>query len=244
MNFAIRGIDADLGPHQADSFHNDLHKDLKADTILANPPFKMSDWGGERLKEDVRWKYDVPPTNNANYAWIQHFIYHLSPNGTAGFVMANGSMFTSTTAEMAIRKGIIEDDLVDCIIALPGQLFYTTQIPVCLWFLTRNKKADLKRGFRDRGGETLFIDARRMGKLVDRVHRELTPEDIDLPLYGDDLSLDDLAKLRARIEETTIPHQVDRVLVKETDNPKLLAHIREHGVEWFRREGKSRSGND
>ena len=178
MNLAIRGIDADLGPHQADSFHNDLHKDLKADYILANPPFNMSDWGGERLKEDVRWKYGVPPANNANYAWIQHFIHHLGPNGIAGFVMANGSMSTSTTAELAIRKGIIEDDLVDCIIALPGQLFYTTQIPVCLWFLTRNKKADPKRGYRDRSGETLFIDARRMGRLVDRVHRELTDEDI------------------------------------------------------------------
>ena len=179
MNLAIRGIDANLGPHQADSFHNDLHKDLKADTILANPPFNMSDWGSERLKEDVRWKYGVPPANNANYAWIQHFIHHLGPSGIAGFVMANGSMSTATTAELAIRKGIIEDDRVDCIIALPGQLFYTTPIPVCLWFLTRNKKADPKRGFRDRSGETLFIDARRMGQLVDRVHRELTPEDID-----------------------------------------------------------------
>ena len=179
MNLAIRGIDANLGPHQADSFHNDLHKDLKADTILANPPFNMSDWGSERLMEDVRWKYGVPPANNANYAWIQHFIHHLGPSGIAGFVMANGSMSTATTAELVIRKGIIEDDRVDCIIALPGQLFYTTQIPVCLWFLTRNKKADPKRGFRDRSGETLFIDARRMGQLVDRVHRELTPEDID-----------------------------------------------------------------
>ena len=179
MNLAIRGIDADLGPMHADSFHNDLHKDLKADTILANPPFNMSDWGGERLREDARWKYGVPPANNANYAWIQHFIHHLAPNGIAGFVMANGSMSTSTTAELAIRKGIIEDDLVDCIIALPGQLFYTTQIPVCLWFLTRNKKADPKRGYRDRSGETLFIDARRLGTLVDRVHRELTQEDID-----------------------------------------------------------------
>ena len=179
MNLAIRGLDADLGPHHADTFHNDLHKDLKADYILANPPFNMSDWGGDRLKKDVRWKYGVPPANNANYAWIQHFIYHLAPNGIAGFVMANGSMSTSTTAELTIRKGIIEDDLVDCIIALPGQLFYTTQIPVCLWFLTRNKKADPKRGFRDRRGKTLFIDARRMGQLVDRVHRELRPEEIE-----------------------------------------------------------------
>jgi len=178
MNLAIRHIDADLGPHHADSFHNDLHKDLKADYILANPPFNMSDWGGERLTDDPRWKYGVPPAGNANYAWIQHFIHHLAPNGIAGFVMANGSLSTSTNAEFAIRKGIIEDDLVDCIVALPGQLFYTTQIPVCLWFLTRNKKADPRRGYRDRTGETLFIDARRMGRLVERVHRELTQEEI------------------------------------------------------------------
>ena len=178
MNLAIRHIEADLGPHHADTFFNDLHKDLKADYVLANPPFNMKDWGGERLTHDPRWKYGIPPTGNANYAWIQHFIHHLAPNGIAGFVMANGSLSTSTKAEKAIRKGIIEDDLVECIVALPGQLFYTTQIPACLWFLTRNKKADPKLGFRDRRGETLFIDARRMGRLVDRVHRELTPEEI------------------------------------------------------------------
>ncbi len=178
MNLAIRRIDANLGPHHADTFHNDLHKDLKADYILANPPFNMGDWGGERLRDDPRWKYGVPPENNANYAWIQHFIYHLAPNGIAGFVMANGSLSTSTKAELDIRKAIIEDDLVDCIVALPGQLFYTTQIPVSLWFVTRDKKEDPKRGFRNRQGETLFIDARRMGRLVDRVHRELFPEEI------------------------------------------------------------------
>ena len=178
MNLAIRGIEADLGPEPADTFLNDLHKDLKADFILANPPFNMKDWGGQYLKDDVRWKFGVPPENNANYAWIQHFIHHLSPKGIAGFVMANGSLSTSTKAEYEIRKNIIEADLVDCIVALPGQLFYTTQIPVSLWFVTRNKKADSKRGYRDRSGETLFIDARRMGQLVDRVHRELTPEEI------------------------------------------------------------------
>ena len=178
MNLAIRGIEADLGPEPADTFLNDLHKDLKADFILANPPFNMKDWGGQYLKDDVRWKFGVPPENNANYAWIQHFIHHLSPKGIAGFVMANGSLSTSTKAEYEIRKNIIEDDLVDCIVALPSQLFYTTQIPVSLWFVTRNKKADSKRGYRDRSGETLFIDARRMGQLVDRVHRELTPEEI------------------------------------------------------------------
>ncbi len=179
MNLAIRGIDTNLGQHQADSFHNDLHKDLKADFILANPPFNMSDWGGQRLKEDVRWKFGVPPINNANYAWISHFIHHLNPTGIAGFVMANGSMSTNTSSEGDIRRAIIEADLVDCMIAMPGQLFYTTQIPVCLWFVTRSKKADNKRGHRDRAGETLFIDARKMGKLIDRVHRELTDEDID-----------------------------------------------------------------
>lgn len=176
MNLAIRGIDANLGPQHADSFHNDLHKDLRADFILTNPPFNMSDWGGERLREDVRWKYGIPPVGNANYAWIQHFIHHLSPAGVAGFVMANGSMSTSTTSELEIRKNIIEAELVDCMIALPGQLFYTTQIPVCLWFLARNKK---NGKFRNRHGHTLFIDARRMGTLVDRTHRELSDEEIN-----------------------------------------------------------------
>jgi type I restriction enzyme M protein len=176
MNLAIRGLDANLGPHNADSFHNDLHKDLKADFILANPPFNMSDWGGDRLRDDVRWKYSAPPVNNANYAWIQHFIHHLSPSGVAGFVLANGSMSTSTNVEFEIRKNMIEADLVDCMIAMPGQLFYTTQIPVCLWFTARNKK---NGKFRNRQGETLFIDARKMGTLKDRVHRDLSDEEID-----------------------------------------------------------------
>ncbi len=181
MNLAIRGIEADLGKQPADSFHHDQHPDLKADYILANPPFNMSDWGGENLREDKRWRYGVPPAGNANYAWIQHFIYHLAPNGTAGFVMANGSMSSNTSGEGEIRKAIIEDDLVDCIVALPGQLFYSTQIPVCLWFLTRDKdpKGLLRPlGSRNRKGETLFIDARKLGSLVDRVHRDLSEEDI------------------------------------------------------------------
>lgn len=178
INLAIRGIDADLGPYQADSFTNDLHKDWKADFILANPPFNMSDWGGQRLREDVRWKFGTPPVNNANYAWIQHFIHHLAPTGIAGFVMANGSMSTNTSSEGEIRRNIIEADLVDCMIALPGQLFYTTQIPVCLWFLTRSKKGDMA-GKRSRQSETLFIDARKMGELTDRVHRELTDKEIN-----------------------------------------------------------------
>lgn len=175
MNLAIRGIENNLGPENADSFHRDLHKDLKADYILANPPFNDSDWGGERLREDVRWKYGVPPTGNANFAWVQHFIHHLAPTGLAGFVLANGSMSSNQSGEGEIRKNIIEADLVDCMVALPGQLFYNTQIPVCLWFIARDKR---NHRFRDRRGETLFIDARKMGSMIDRVHRELTSEDI------------------------------------------------------------------
>lgn len=176
MNLAIRGIDGDLGPHHADSFHNDLHKDLKADFILANPPFNMSDWGGERLRDDVRWKqFGVPPAGNANFAWVQHFIHHLSPVGVAAFVLANGSMSSNASGEGEIRKNIIEKDLADCMIALPGQLFYNTQIPACLWFISRDKK---NHKFRDRRGEVLFIDARKMGVMTDRVHKEITNEEI------------------------------------------------------------------
>ncbi len=175
MNLAIRGIDSNLGTEHADSFHRDLHPDLKADYVLANPPFNDSDWRGELLKEDKRWKYGTPPAGNANFAWVQHFIYHLAPTGTAGFVLANGSMSSNQSGEGEIRKNIIEADLVDCMVALPGQLFYSTQIPVCLWFIARDKK---NSRFRDRRGETLFIDARKLGTLIDRVHRELTEEDI------------------------------------------------------------------
>jgi type I restriction enzyme M protein len=178
MNLAIRGLLCDLGKENADSFHRDLHPDLKADFILANPPFNMSDWGGDRLRDDKRWKYGIPPANNANYAWIQHFVHHLAPNGMAGFVLANGSMSSNTSGEGEIRKALIEADLVDCMVALPGQLFYSTQIPVCLWFLARNKGAGNKGLGRARHGETLFIDARKMGTLTDRVHRELSDEDI------------------------------------------------------------------
>ena len=173
MNLAIRGIDAQIG--HGDTFHNDAHPDLKADYVLANPPFNDSDWRGELLKDNKRWVYGVPPAGNANYAWVQHFIYHLAPTGLAGFVLSNGSMSSNQSGEGEIRKAIIEADLVDCMVALPGQLFYSTQIPVCLWFLARNKK---NGRFRDRRGETLFIDARKMGTLVDRVHRELTDEDL------------------------------------------------------------------
>ena len=173
MNLAIRGIDAQIG--HGDAFHNDRHPDLKADYVLANPPFNDSDWRGELLKDDKRWVYGMPPAGNANYAWVQHFIHHLAPTGLAGFVLANGSMSSNQSGEGEIRKAIIEADLVDCMVALPGQLFYSTQIPVCLWFLTRNKK---NGRFRDRRGETLFIDARKLGSMVDRTHRELTDDDL------------------------------------------------------------------
>ncbi len=175
MNLALRGIEANLGPHHADTFRNDLHKDLKADFVLANPPFNMSDWGGENLKEDVRWKYGVPPAGNANFAWVQHMIHHLAPNGIAGFVLANGSMSSNQSGEGEIRQKIIEADLVDCMIALPGQLFYGSQIPVCLWFLTRTKS---NGKFADRRVKTLFIDARKLGVMVDRKHKEITPDEI------------------------------------------------------------------
>ena len=175
MNLAIRGIEANLGGEHADTFHRNLHKDLKADYVLANPPFNDSDWGGDLVREDVRWKYGVPPTGNANFAWVQHFIHHLGPNGMTGFVLANGSMSSNQSGEGEIRKAIIEADLVDCMVAMPGQLFYSTGIPVCLWFIARNKKDSR---FRERKGETLFIDARKLGTMIDRVHRELTEEDI------------------------------------------------------------------
>ena len=181
MNLAIRGIDGNIGDRQADSFINDLHKDLKADYILANPPFNISDWWNEKLAEDVRWQYGTPPKGNANYAWIQHIIHHLAPNGIAGFVLANGSMSSNQSGEGEIRKALIASDLVDCMIALPGQLFYTTQIPACLWFVARDKSGKPTAGHkscRNRKGETLFIDARKLGALMDRTHRELIDEEL------------------------------------------------------------------
>jgi type I restriction enzyme M protein len=201
MNLAIRGIDAKI--EWGDSFLADKFPDLKADYILANPPFNMEDWGYSKVKDDVRWRrfsqaagnaqFALPAGGerkqkdgsfiavdggNANYAWILHFLHHLAPHGTAGFVLANGSLTSNNSGEGDIRKAIIEADMVDCVVALPGQLFYTTQIPACLWFLTKNKGANKERSFRARQGETLFIDARKMGELTDRTHRELTEEDI------------------------------------------------------------------
>lgn len=165
MNLAIRGIDADLGQYNADTFFNDCHPTLRADFIMANPPFNLSDWGADKLQDDVRWKYGIPPASNANFAWLQHMIYHLAPNGRIGMVLANGSLSSQSGGEGEIRKNIINADLVDCIIAMPAQLFYTTQIPVSLWFLSRNKKQKNK---------TLFIDARKMGTMVTRKLRELS----------------------------------------------------------------------
>ena len=173
MNLAIRGIEARI--EQGDTFHADKLPDLRADYVLANPPFNVSDWGGEQLRDDVRWAYGVPPAGNANFAWVQHFVHHLAPHGTAGFVLANGSMSSTQSGEGEIRRALIEADLVDCMVALPGQLFYSTQIPVCLWFLARDKS---NGRFRDRRGETLFIDARTLGSMIDRTHRELTDADI------------------------------------------------------------------
>ena len=175
MNMAVRGIDADIRWNNDGSFHKDELADMKFDYVLANPPFNISDWGGDRLKEDVRWQYGTPPAGNANYAWLQHIIHHLKPTGTAGVVLANGSMSSNQSGEGDIRQKLIDADLVDCMVALPGQLFYSTPIPSCLWFLTRNKKSN---GFRGRKGETLFIDARNLGIMVDRRRRELSEEDI------------------------------------------------------------------
>lgn len=171
MNLAIRGIEGNLGAQNADTFHNDLHKDLKANYILANPPFNISDWGGERLKDDVRWKYGAPSAGNANYAWIQHMIHHLAPTGIAGFVLANGSL----SSEDGTRTNLIKTGLVDCIVAMPSQLFYTTPIPACLWFVSRDR---YDHKFRNRHDEILFIDARKMGAMVTRKNREITDEDI------------------------------------------------------------------
>ena len=176
MNLEVRGIDADIRWNNEGSFHKDELQDLKADFILANPPFNISDWGGDRLRNDARWKFGPPPVSNANYAWLQHIHHHLAPNGTAGVVLANGSMSSGQSGEGEIRRAMVEGDVVDCMIALPGQLFYTTQIPACLWFLARNKNPG--GGWRDRRGEVLFIDARKLGQMADRTHKEFSDEDI------------------------------------------------------------------
>lgn len=180
MNLAVRGIDSDIRWNNDGSFHKDELRDLKADFILANPPFNISDWGGDRLREDVRWQYGAPPVGNANYAWLQHIVHHLAPHGYAGVVLANGSMSSQQSGEGDIRKAMIEAGVVDCMVALPGQLFYSTQIPACLWILAKDRSNGLvlKTKLRDRRGEVLFIDARKMGALVDRTRREMSDEEI------------------------------------------------------------------
>lgn len=183
MNLALRGIDANLGPQWGDSFTNDLHPDLRADFVIANPPFNIKNWGGEQLRDDVRWQYGTPPVNNANFAWVQHMLHHLTPTGTMATLLANGSLSSQSGGEGEIRKNLIENDLVECVVALPGQLFYTTQIPVSLWFLTKDKsdrKVTSERQQRARKGEVLFIDARQLGTMVSRTNKELTDADIDL----------------------------------------------------------------
>jgi type I restriction enzyme M protein len=197
MNLAVRGIDADIKWNSEGSFHKDELRDIKADFILANPPFNISDWGGDRLREDARWKYGAPPAGNANFAWVQHIVHHLSPTGTAGVVLANGSMSSTQSGEDIIRRALIEGvggtpGVIDCMIALPGQLFYSTQIPVCLWFLARDRSNGIagrsssseavgQNGLklRDRRGEILFIDARKLGHMVDRTRKEFSDADIE-----------------------------------------------------------------
>ncbi len=178
MNLALRGIEANLGPEWGDTFHDDKHPDLRADFILANPPFNISDWGGEQRRDDPRWKHGVPPASNANYAWLQHMASKLAPQGVAGIVLANGSMSSTSNGENLIRASLVRSDLVECMVALPPQLFYSTGIPVCLWFLNQDKTPGGARGWRDRRGEVLFIDARRMGTMATRVHRELSGEEL------------------------------------------------------------------
>ncbi len=222
MNLAIRGIDGQIG--HGDTFHNDRHPDLKADFILANPPFNISDWGGENLRDDKRWKYGVPPAGNANFAWVQHLVHHLASAGVAGFALANGSMSSNQSGEGEIRKSLIEANLVDCMVARPGQLFYSTQIPACQWFLARDRRNGTRspggagggERFRDRRGHVLFIDARKMGRMVDRTHRQLTDEDID------------------RIANTYHAWRGEKCSDKHEDNPgfsksAMLEDIRKHG---------------
>ena len=211
MNLAIRGIDGRI--EHGDTFHNDRHPDLRADYILANPPFNVSDWGGNRLRDDRRWQYGTPPDGNANFAWVQHMAHHLAPAGVAGFVLANGSMSSGQSNESEIRRNLVEADLIDCMVALPGQLFYATQIPVCLWFLARDRR---NGKFRDRRGEVLFIDARKLGHMIDRTHRELSDADI------------------ARIADTYHSWRSQDAACAYSDTPGFcknasLAEVRRHG---------------
>lgn len=248
MNLAIRGIEGQIS--QGDCFHDDQHSGLKADFILANPPFNIKDWGGKRLTDDKRWKYGIPPKGNANFAWVQHIVHHLSPTGTAGFVLANGSMSSSQSEESTIRRGLIEADLVDCMVALPGQLFYSTPIPACLWFLARDRS---NGKFRDRRGEILFIDARKLGHMVDRTHRDFAKEDIarivgtyhawhskekngyaDVPGFCKSTSLDEVGRhggilVPGRYVEWEVPKEDDEPFEQKMD--RLVAQLYEQQAE-------------
>ncbi len=180
MNLAVRGIDAEIRWNSEGSFHKDELPDLRADYVLANPPFNISDWGGDRIREDARWRFGPPPAGNANFAWLQHIMHHLAPTGTAGVILANGSMSSTQNGEGDIRRAMVDGDVIDCMIAMPGQLFYSTQIPVCIWFLARDKSNGVGKTqtLRDRRGEILFIDARKLGHMVDRTRREFDDDDI------------------------------------------------------------------
>ncbi len=251
MNLAIRGIEGQIA--HGDSFHDDRHPDLRADYILANPPFNVSDWGGERLTDDRRWQYGAPPRGNANFAWVQHMVHHLKPRGTAGFVLANGSMSSNQSGEGDIRKSLVEAGLVDCMVALPGQLFYSTQIPACLWFLARDRRGGK---YRDRRGEILFIDARRLGRMVDRRHRELTDDDIariadvyhawrgeegageyaDAPGFCKSATLEDVRKHG----HVLTPGRYVGAEPREDDGEPFGEKMARLAIEWRERQGEAR----
>ena len=250
MNLAVRGIDSDIRWNNEGSFHKDELRDLKADFILANPPFNISDWGGERLRDDVRWAFGTPPAGNANYAWLQHIFHHLGSHGFAGVVLANGSMSSQQSGEGEIRKAMIEAGAVDCMVALPGQLFYSTQIPACLWILAKDRSNGLVKNsrLRDRRSEILFIDARNMGVLVDRTRRELTDQDIgkiaetyhawrgendageyvDVPGYCKAASLDEVRKHGYVLT----PGRYVGAVVQEDDGEPFEEKMRRLAVEW------------
>ena len=206
MNMAIRGIDANFGPYHADTFFEDLHPTLKADFIMANPPFNLSNWGQDKLKDDKRWKFGVPPAGNANFAWIQHMIHHLAPNGKIGLVLANGALSSQTSGEGEIRKNIVEADLIEGIVALPPQLFYSVTIPVTLWFISKNKKQK---------GKTLFIDARKMGHMVDRKHRD----------FDDEKDIKKLANIFEEFQNGTLENVKGFCAVVETEEIRKQDYI-------------------
>ena len=250
MNLAIRGIEGQIA--HGDTFHNDRHPDLKADFILANPPFNVSDWGGELLADDERWQFGIPPARNANFAWVQHMVHHLSPSGIAGFVLANGSMSSKQSGEGEIRRSLVEADLVDCMVALPGQLFYSTQIPACLWFVSRTRPGGR---FRDRRGELLFIDARKLGRMIDRTHREFSDEDIariadtyhawrgseddgyaDVPGFCKSATLEEVRKH----DHVLTPGRYVGAETPEDDGEPFDAKMRRLAVEWREQQAEAR----